>query len=377
MTPAEARAEFPLLETCVYLNNNSLGALPRGAREAASAYYDVFDRWRDEAYGALAAEMQDYADDVAALIGAPSGSVVLDANVSALLGRVLSCFDWRERPRAVTSDLEFPSAAFVLSAQRRLGCEPVIVPSRDGARIDVEGVCEAMNASTRIVVVSHAAFATGSLTPLEPIVKRARDVGALVAVDAYQTVGVVPVDVGALGVDFLFGGAHKWLSGAFDCAFAYVRPELVASLEPSATGWMASGNPMSFGPAAGWAPDARRLAAGTPAPLPAITSREGLRILRSVGVPAIREISLARTARIIARADEAGLEVVTPRDPRERGGIVTLTFPRSADVVAALKRAGFVCSHRGGARIAPHFYNTDDEVERFMDALVLRARAGA
>jgi kynureninase len=103
-------------------------------------------------------------------------------------------------------------------------------------------------------------------------------------------------------------------------------------------------------------------------------SRPGLTIVRGVGVETIRATSLARTDRIIARADEAGLPVATPRSYARRGGIVALRFPGDAKVAQSLIAAGFVCSHRGGIRIAPHFYNTDGEIDRFMDELVKRAR---
>lgn len=374
MTAEAARREFPLLSECVYLNSNSMGATPRGSRLAAMRYYDAVERWRDEAFVDLAAEMDAYASGIAELLGAEKGTITLDVNVSTLLGRLLSAFDWRARPRAVTSDMEFPSAEFVLAAYRRYGCEPMVVRSKDGVSIDVEGVCNAIDERTQLVVLSHATFATGSLTDVAPIIRRAHAAGAIVALDAYQTIGVVPIDVVAMDVDVMFGGAHKWLSGAFDCAFAYVKPSVLKTLEPAATGWMASRDPLSFGRAEGWAPDARRFTAGTPALLPAIASREGLRLLREVGVPKIRALSLERTGRIMARADAAGIEVVTPRPEERRGGIVTLRFAQSAEIVAALKRENFVCSHRGGARIAPHYYNTDEEIEAFMDALIAKVR---
>jgi selenocysteine lyase/cysteine desulfurase len=370
VTPAAARAEFPLLSTSVYLNSNSTGAFPRGGRVAAEQYYDVVARWRDDAWEGFLTAMGAHADDLAALIGAPASSITLDTSVSSLLGRLLSCFDFRNRSRVVTTDLEFPNVELLLGAFLRYGCEPVVVPSTDGITIDASAVAAAIDERTKLVVVSHATFATGALTDLAPIVRRARSMGALVAVDAYQSLGVVPFDVNALDVDVVFGGAHKWLCGAIDSAFCYVRPSLIGSLVPAATGWMAARDPLSFARAKGFANDARRLSCGTPAPLAALTSREGLRIVRAVGVERVRELSVSRTERIIARADAAGIDVATPREAHARGGVVNLRFARGAEVVASLARDGFVCSHRHGARIAPHFYNTDEEIERFMDALV-------
>jgi kynureninase len=205
---------------------------------------------------------------------------------------------------------------------------------------------------------------------LVPVVRRAHEVGALVVVDAYQSVGVVPIDVKALGVDFLLGGAHKWMCGSMESAFLYVRPELLPTLRPAATGWFAGESPQSFQPPREYAPTARRLASGTPGVLPSQLSQVGLSLLSAVGMPSIRAHSLRCTARVMERADEAGLTVVTPRQEERRGGVLTLRFPGDAEVTRRLVASGFICSYRGAMRVAPHFYNTLEEVDRFMDALV-------
>lgn len=370
------RAEFPLLERCTYLNSNSTGAVPRGARDALEAYWSTLERWRDEAWERFWQDLGSYADAVARLVGAPPGSVVCDGNVATLLGRVLSCFDYRRRPRVVTTDVEFPSMPLLLRGFARYGLEPVVVPAREEGRVDEEALLAAIDERTQLVCVSHATYTTGALTDLAPIVRRAHDVGALVAVDAYQSVGTVPVDVASMDVDFLLGGAHKWLCGSIESAFLYVRPALLPSLVPATTGWVASAEPLAFAPSTQLAKGARRLAAGTPAVLPALVSRVGLDIVASAGVDRIREESLARTEEILGMADEAGLTVLTPRDKARRGGIVALRFPGDAAAVAALKQRGYVCSYRGAVRVAPHFYNTEAEVAAFMTELVAAALAG-
>lgn len=372
-----SRAEFPLLEQCIYLNNNSTGAMPRGIKLVLDAYWDTLASWRDEVWDRWWPDLWAYADDLSAFIGAPKGSVLSDANLTTLLGRLMSCFDFRARPRVITSNLEFPTAEFLFRGFARYGCELTVVPSRDGATIDEEAVLAAIDERTQLVFLSHTTFTTGSLLDVGPIVRRAREVGALVGLDAYQSVGVVPVDVAALDVDFLFGGAHKWLCGSIESAFLYVRPGLLADLRPAATGWIAGADPFSFKPASAYATDARRFSGGTPAVLPALISRVGMRILREIGVDAIRRASLRRTERIAARAEEAGLTVVTPRAPDRRSGIVYLRFPGDARAVAALNAKGIVCSYRDGVRVGPHFYNTDEEIERFMDALIAESREHA
>lgn len=367
------RDEFPLLAQCVYLNSNATGATPRAAKAVLDGYWRTLERWRDEVWERWWLEMETHGNDIAALLGAPPGSVVCDTNLATLFGRLLSAFDFKARPRVITSDREFPSIPFVVRAYGRHGAEPVIVPSRDGSSIDVEQVIREIDERTQLVCLSHATFETGAVLDVEPIVRRAKEVGALVALDAYQSVGAMPVDVAALDVDFLLGGAHKWLCGSYESAFLYIRPSLLPTLRPAASGWIASADPLTFMPQTAWAETARRFASGTPAILPILFSRPGLQIVSGVGLDTIRATSLARTDRIIARADEAGLFVATPRSYARRGGIVALRFPGADRVAKDLVASGFVCSYRGGLRIAPHFYNTDDEIDRFMDELVARA----
>jgi len=380
---ARARRLFPLVESCVYLNSNSTGAVPGAVRGVLERHWQTMAAWRDEVWGEWWTFLHAHADAIAALLGAPAGSVVLDVSTAALLGRLAAALDYPEtRPRALVSDLEFPTAAFLWRALGRIGAELHVVAG-DGVAIDEDALVAAIDERTRVVFVSHAAYATGAVIDVRRVVDRARAVGAIVGIDAYASVGVMPVDVGALDVDFAVGGARKWLCGASDLAFLYVRPELAESLAPLTPGWMAGADPLSFGPAVALAPSAGRFAAGTPSVLPAYVSAPGLAVVSSLGVAQIREHSLALTSRVIERADDAGIPVATPRDPTRRGGVVNLRPPAGRAAAEALRRRGFVCSYRDGVRVGPHFYNTLDEVDRLMDALVQvadaagAARAGA
>lgn len=371
MTQGILRSEFPLLSNCTYLNSNAAGAAPRGIDAVLCGYRDSLFRYRDEIWAGWWESLRRYEGKLAALVGGEPGSIALDGNLSALLGRLLSCIDFRgARRRIVTTDLEFPTVRFLARAFERHGAELVVVKSRDGATIDEEAVARAIDERTALVVVSLATYGSGALTDVAAIARAAREFGAICAVDAYAAVGAAPVDVKASGVDVLLGGAHKWLCGSYECAFMYVSPRVVASLEPAATGWMASRDPLSFGEPAGYAEDARRFSAGTPAVLPALVSEVGLDLVQSVGIDNIRELSLARTRRILERARDAHIESTTPADDARRGGIVALRFPGSERIARLLVERDMVCSHRGALRIAPHFYNDDDEIERFMDALV-------
>jgi kynureninase len=371
---SQARRAFPILESCVYLNSNSTGAFPAGMRAVLDEYWGSLREWSDAGvWERWWAQLHEYADAVGAFLGAPPGSVVTDANVSSLLGRLLTCFDWGgERKRIVCAAGDFPTVPFLARQFARYGAELVVVPMEMDARgsFDEEAIERAIDERVRLVCLSHASYATGALLDAQRIARRCRDAGVLFALDAYQSIGAVPLDVEEIGADFVLGGAHKWMCGSTELGFLYVRPRLLERLEPAATGWVASLDPLAFGAVTEYAHTARRFASGTPQVLPALLSRVGLELLASVGIDNIRALSLRRTAQIAAAAESAGIEVLSPEEPRRRGGVVSLKFPGDALAVAALAKRGFVCSHRGALRVAPHFYNTDEECERFARALV-------
>ncbi len=366
--PGTFRERFPGLADRVYLNSNSTGLVPDEVEGVLHGYWRTLSSWRDDMWDRFFAATQDYADAVAGFIGAPPGSVVTDLNLSTLLARVASSFTYEApRNKIVLTDLEFPTVTALWHGFSRYGARVEVVAGK-GPDFDEDALVAAVDERTRLVCVSHGSYSTGAVLDLAPIVERAHAVGAHVVVDAYQTVGTVPLDVTALGVDFVLGGAQKWLCGV-STAFLYVRPDLLETLEPAVTGWLAKEAPFSSGPTDGWFGDARRFRAGTPVPLGAMMSAPGLRLLADVGAERVRAHSLACTGRIIERADRLGLAVLTPRPAERRGGVVCLAFPGGQQAVESLVADGLVCSWRGSLRVGPHFYNSMNEVDRFMDAL--------
>ncbi|MFT3765282.1 MAG: hypothetical protein QM820_07170 [Minicystis sp.] len=159
---ARLRAEFPVLGGCTYLNSNSTGAAPRGVRAVLSRHANLLDTWRDEAWDGLWADWTGYADDLACFLGAPPGSVVTDASVSALLGRVASAISFGgERRRVVTTDLEFPTVPFIFQGFARHGAELVVVPSQDG-RMDEDRLAAAIDERTALVCVISSSASTAA-----------------------------------------------------------------------------------------------------------------------------------------------------------------------------------------------------------------------
>jgi kynureninase len=222
-------------------------------------------------------------------------------------------------------------------------------------------------------------FKTGRIQDVEPIIERAHEVGAYVVLDAYQSVGTVPLDVTALAVDFAVGGSVKWLCGGPGAAWLYVRPDLHERLEPTLVGWQAHARPFDFAPELEYAEGAARFLTGTPNVPALYAATAGYDIVEEIGVERIRENSMRQTAYFIGLLDEAGFEVVSPREPDRRGGSVVVRVPDFQAVHAELESRQILLDLRPdvGLRFGPHFFNTDDELESAAAALVEIVGRGA
>jgi kynureninase len=320
-------------------------------------------------------------DGIAPLIGARDGEVAMVPNVSFAQAQILSALDYdKGRDTIVMTELDFPSVRYVHDElATRLGARIVVVPSDDGVSVDEERLIAAIDERTRLVSISHVLFRSAYVMDAARIAAHAHGVGALLALDAYHSVGVLPVDVHALGADFLTGGVLKWLCGGPGGAFLYVSPRVRDELEPAFTGWQAHARPFAFEDEMDYAQGAWRWLNGTPA-IPALYAAiEGPRIVREAGVEAIRAKSVRQTARLIELADESGFRVRAPRDPERRGGTVAFDVPHGYEVSRALLARDILVDYRpeAGIRIAPHFYTSDDELELAVAAMREIVESGA
>ncbi|HYD52279.1 MAG TPA: aminotransferase class V-fold PLP-dependent enzyme [Gemmatimonadaceae bacterium] len=363
------RPEFPILSRTTYLVSNSLGAMPRAVPERLAEYARA---WAEHGVGAWRAdgwwEMPlTVGDEIAPLIGAGRGEVVMYPNVSIAQAAVLSALDYTApRDRIVMTALDFPSVRYVYDAlATRLGARIEVVESDDGLSIDTERLLAAIDERTRLVAISHVLFRSAYIMDVEAICRRAHEVGALVSLDAFHSVGVIPVDVRASGVDFLTGGVLKWLCGGPGGCFLYVAPAVRGRHAPALTGWQAHARPFAFEATMEHGDDAARWLNGTPV-IPALyAAAEGPRLLRAAGIDAIRAKSVRQTTRLIELADARGFPVHAPRDPARRGGTVAFDVPHGYEVAQSLLARGVYVDYRpnAGIRVAPHFYTSDDELE--------------
>jgi kynureninase len=368
------RAEFPILESTTYLVSNSLGAMPRAVPERLAEYAE---QWATRGVRAWAqgwwSMPVSVGDEIAPLIGARDGEVAMVPNVSIAQAQVLSSLDYTgERDTIVMTELDFPSVRYVYDRlATRLGARIVVVPSDDGSSVDEDRLLAAIDERTCLVSISHVLFRSAYVMDAAKICAHAHRMGALVSLDAYHSVGVLPVDVHAIDADFLTGGVLKWLCGGPGGSFLWVHPRVNESHAPALTGWQAHQQPFAFEAEMHYAEGSWRWLGGTPV-IPALfAATAGPKLLREAGIAAIRAKSLRQTSRLIELADARGFPTTVPRAAARRGGTVAFDVPHAREVAQALLARDVIVDYRpgGGIRVAPHFYTTDDELEAAVGAI--------
>ena len=366
------RSEFPILEHTTYLINHSLGAMPRGVEGRVGEYARTWRERGIRAWGEGWWELpMTVGDQIGRIVGGPPGSTVMHQNVAIAEAVVLSCFTpTPARNRVVYERGNFPSVRYLYQAQRDLD---VVVCEDDGEIVD------ALDERTLLVPISHVLFKSGEIQDVARIVERAHEVGAHVILDAYQSAGIVPLDVTALDVDFAVGGSVKWLCGGPGNGWLYVRPDLAERLEPTYTGWQAHEQPFGFEEEMRYAAGAARFLTGTPNVPALYAATPGYDLIEEIGVDRIRENSLRQTDLLIELADAAGFGIASPRDHARRGGTVTVHVDEFPAVHKELSERQILCDFRPGAgiRIGPHYFTSDEELRHVIAQIAEIVETGA
>ena len=383
--PIDVRAlrerEFPHLGgQPPYLNAASVAPLPERARRAVDAY-----NARRAAVHQLRGDdfeptLQRARSAAARLVNASPGEIALLPNTSHGINLAAQVLPLEQGRRIVVSNFEFPANVYPWVALAKEGRARVdVVPADALGRPDEERLlAEIARGDVGIFALSAVQFATGWNADLVKFGAACREHGAWFVVDAIQALGCIPVDVRAAGVDVLATAGHKWLCGPFGTGFAYVRGELAESLEPRVVGWTALQASADLAACVRYRWDfvehARRFEVGTQAWQDVAGFTEAMELLLETGIERIRDHVLALIDPLAAwLAGQEDATVVSPMDAARRSGVFAFRLGDTERAYAALHRARIGCSLREGAiRIAPHLYNTADEIGRVMEILERR-----
>jgi selenocysteine lyase/cysteine desulfurase len=365
------REGIPLLRRLIPMNNCSQSPQMEVTRLAAEEYLDSWrtdgmdwDRWMGEVEASRVSFSR--------LINASPDEVSVCVSVSQATSSVASALDFSgPRRKVAVTEGEFPTVAQVWRAQEKHGAEVAWVPVKDGV-IPLEGYRDILDEHTLLVAACHGYYQSGFKQDLAEVVAMARGVGAMVFVDAYQTLGTCAVDVKALDVDFLASGNLKFLMGIPGIAFLYVKPSVAERLSPSVTGWGGRENPFAFDPRdLSWARVARRFDMGTPPIIEAYVARAGMDVLAEIGMEAIQDWTVRLSRALLEGGRGRGLEILGTHDPEKKAPTTAFLVPGDSHLLEArLRERGVLASARGPAiRLAPHFYSTLQDVEAALDAL--------
>ena len=364
------REQFPVTESKVFLNHAAQSPLPKPVADAIHRYTDEFSK-----FGTSLSECDRWGKPhFAKLIGARSEEIALIENTSVGLNIAASVLHYPPGSKMVTTDLEYPSVVYPW-LRKNLGAKVHYVKSVDG-KVSLDDMEKAVDDKTVAVAISHVEYVNGFRHNLRVLSEVAHEHGAYLIVDAIQSVGTMPINVKTDDVDFLMAACYKWLLSPPGAAYLYVKDELIEEFEPPYVGW-ASVKPEVFKTTDFWdiwnlklSKTASRFEVGSPSTISLVGAAEAMKMLLNYGTENIKRIIIKLTDRLIDSVKDLGLELQTPEQRQCRSGIVNFKIGKPQKVTDRLNKKGIVVSARAnGIRVSPHFYNTEEEIDKLIEEI--------
>jgi len=370
-TIEQYRREFPVVENYIYLDHAGIAPVSLRVKSAIEEHLRDASQGGAFHYPAWAKKVAEIRARCAGLIGADHDEVAFVKSTSHGLSLVAGGLDWKKGDNLIYCDGDFPSNIYPWLNLLKRGVEPRPVTLKKGA-VRVEDIGAQMDGRTRLVAVSSVQFSSGTRADLKTLGRLCRDKGALLCVDAIQSLGVVPMDVRELKIDFLSADAHKWLLGPEGIGIFYCRKELAGSLDPQLVGWKSVQNELDFDhPSFHLKGDALRFEEGSQNLLGIFGLGAAVDLLLEVGITNVHKRVLFLGDTIIGHIEKRGFELMTPKGSEERGGGISFrgTFDPSVMRDRLREKNILVNVRGGGMRVSPHFYNTEQDIARLFGAI--------
>jgi cysteine desulfurase / selenocysteine lyase len=380
MDPGEARALFPICDERIHFNHAGIAPMSVRVRAAVEHVTQVMS---EEGF-----DVDDYTEtlgqlrsSLGTLVGVSPDQVSITRGTAHGISLLARGLDWKEGDNVVGARLEYPANLFPWMATRDRGVEMRLVEPLHG-RVTPEAVLSLVDGRTRVVALSFVQFWNGYRVDLAEIGAECRKRGVIFAVDGIQGLGVLPFDLEAMNADFVAAGAGKWLTGPPGVGFTAWREELLERIDPVLVGTGSVEDRLNyFEPTLTYAATARKFEESALSWLDIAAFSAAVGLLLEVGIDVIEEHVLGLSRRLAEGLVERGCNIVEPwpREPEESSGIVSFNRPGSteAELLRDLKAAGVITrSHRDFVRLSPHFYNTEEEVDRVLDFLTPQSIPG-
>lgn len=366
-------SEFPIKEQYVFLNHAGVAPIPASTQTAITEFARDAAEEGPANYGAWLHGMAQARDASAELLHTKPENICFVHNTTHGILIVANSLRWREGDNVIGFEHEFPANVHPWRNLKERGVEFRMVRERADFSYSLEELANAIDSRTRLVAISWVEYATGLRNNLEAIAELCRKKGVFLFVDAIQGLGVLPIDVEAIGVDFLAADGHKWLLAPEGCGILYVRPDRINDMNLSMCGWCGLQNPQDYDnydqP---YKPNAKRFEEGSHNLMTIHALGSSLRLLLDVGIPVVYERVMALTEFLINKLSDKKYEVITPRSSLQRAGIVAVRIPNGDPLVLVKdlqEKRILVAARRGFLRISPHFYNDESELEKLLEAL--------
>jgi len=380
MDPLDARALFPICDEQIHFNHAGIAPMSVRVRAAVEHVTQVMS---EEGF-----DVDDYTEtlgqlrsSLGTLVGVSPDQVSITRGTAHGISLLARGLDWKEGDNVVGARLEYPANLFPWMATRDRGVEMRLVEPLHG-RVTPEAVLSLVDGRTRVVALSFVQFWNGYRVDLAEIGAECRKRGVIFAVDGIQGLGVLPFDLEAMNADFVAAGAGKWLTGPPGVGFTAWRPELLERIDPILVGTGSVEDRLNyFEPTLKYAATARKFEESALSWLDIAAFSAAVGLLLEVGIEVIEEHVLGLSRRLAEGLVERGCNIIEPwpREPEESSGIVSFNRPGSteAELLRDLKAAGVITrSHRDFVRLSPHFYNTEEEVDRVLDFLTPQSIPG-
>jgi len=361
------REQFPVTKNKVFMNHAAQSPLPKPVADAVRKYVNDSSN-----FGTISIEWNDGGKPFfAKLIGANPKEIAFIENTSVGLNIVANVLSYPHGSKIVTTDLEYPSVVYPW-LRKSLGVKVRYVRNVNG-KISLEDVEKAVDDKTVAIAISHVEYVNGFRHDLGALGEIAHEHGAYLIVDAIQSAGAMQIDVKRHDVDFLMSACYKWLLSPPGAGYLYVKEELIEKFEPPFVGW-ASVKPEVFETidffdiwSMRLSETASRFEVGSPSFISLIGATEALKMLLDIGVEKIEKRILKLTDHLIEAVKDLGYELQTPEEPQYRSGIVNFKIDKPKEVAEKLNKKGIVVSARShGIRVSPHFYNTEEEIDKLI-----------
>jgi len=371
MNPEKISKEFPVVENRIFFDHAKVSPLPSRVREAVNAFVEDASSHGTAHYAGWMDKVESVRASFSRLIHADPKEVAFVKNTSEGISIVANGIDWKPGDNLVIPDIEFPANVYPWWNLKPLGVETRFVHAVDG-RVLFDDLTACVDGRTRLISVSSVECNSGFRTDLNRIGAFCREKRILFCVDAIQSLGVLPMDVKRDHIDFLSADGHKWMLSVEGLGGFYISPDAMDKIRPSVVGWNSMVNPLDFmNYDFTLKSNATRFEEGSFNTMSIQAFGAALSLFHEVGVENIERRIMSLGDKILDALQRRNFRILNSVIPEERSGIISFTGEMDPQKLSDFMADNQVSltARDGMVRLSPHFYNSENEIDRFFDLL--------